>query len=141
MHMHPAIDGGETEIVGGAVRLAALDAGASQPHREAVVIVVAAAQSGQFRDWRSAELAAPDHQRAVEQATLLEIAQECGDRLVPRARKIPVLGFDTIVIVPRLAGAGPDLHEADAALEQPPRDQELPAVHVVAVVLAGAGGV
>ena len=39
-----------------------------------------------------------------------------------------MLLFDVVVVVPRLAGAAPDLHEAHAALQQPPRDQQLPAV-------------
>ena len=38
--------------------------------------------------------------------------------------------------VPRLAGAVPELDEAHAAFEQPPRDERLPGVNAVAVHLA-----
>ena len=38
-----------------------------------------------------------------------------------------------VVIVPRLAFAVPKLHEADAPLDEPARDERLPAVHVFAI--------
>ena len=80
----------------------------------------------QLGDGRPAELAAPDHQRVVEQAALLQVGQERGDRPVPLAGELAVVRFEVVVVVPGLAGAAPDLDEPHAALEQPPGDQELP---------------
>ena len=72
----------KAEFVGGAVDVAALDAAAGQPHREAVMVVVAAvdlarvrAGRGQFHRRRAAKFAAPDDQRLVEQAALLQVLQ------------------------------------------------------------------
>ena len=53
-----------------------------------------------------------------------------------RLRQLAVPFFEVVVVVPRLSAAAPDLHEAHAALQQPPRDEQLPAVHAGAVHLA-----
>ena len=59
-------DGAQAELVGGPDDLAALDAAAGHPDREAVRIVVAAvgAAGAAVGHRAAAELAAPDHQRA-----------------------------------------------------------------------------
>ena len=44
-----------------------------------------------------------------------------------------MVDLDVVVAVPRLAVAVPDLDEAHALFEQPPRGEQLPALHVVAV--------
>src|SRR5262249_54870483 len=132
-------DGGEAELVGGAVDVAAFDAAAGQPHREAVVVVVAAAEGGQFGDGGAAELAAPQDEGAVEQAALVEVGEEGGGRLVPALGEAAVLGGQVVVVVPRLAGAAPDLHEAHAPLQQAAGDEELPAVDAGAVAVADGG--
>src|SRR5258708_35240646 len=73
-----------------------------------------------------AKLAAPDHQRAVEQTARLEISQQRGDALiglrgarlmVPVALRVPVpvIGVHTVAV--------PDLHEPDPALHQAARQQ------------------
>src|SRR5262249_24533403 len=59
-------DRGEAELVGGAVDVAAAGAAAGQPHRESVMVVVAAGEGRQLGDGCPAELAAPDHQHLVE---------------------------------------------------------------------------
>ena len=76
-------DGREAEFVGGAVDVAAFDAAAGQPHGEAVVIVVAAVDLAgiraglrQFDGGRAAEFAAPDDERVLEHAALLEILEQ-----------------------------------------------------------------
>ena len=70
----------------------------------------------------SAELAAPDDQRLFEQAALLQVGEQPGDRqvglLAARAGAGGVVG----VSVPRLAGHE-ELDEPDAALDQPPGHQ------------------
>ena len=51
--------------------------------------------------------------------------------------QLAMVHFDVVVVVPRLAGAVPDLHEAHAALDQPAGDQDLPGLHARAVHVAG----
>src|SRR5262249_16466207 len=64
--------GVEAQFVGGAVGLAGLHAGAGHEHGVAVWVVVAAevgaGGGAALAERRAAELAAPDHQRRVEQA-------------------------------------------------------------------------
>ena len=70
----------------------------------------------------AAELAAPQDQRFIEQATGLEIADERCDRPVGvLARAMSIL--DVGVVVPRLAVAVEDLDHADAPFDQPPSGQ------------------
>ena len=74
----------EAELVGLAERGAGLHSAAGQPHAETIRVMVAAVVAS--LDHRSAaELAAPDDQRVVEQAPLLEVAQQRGGWLVGRA--------------------------------------------------------
>ena len=48
--------------------------------------------------------------------------------------------FDVVVVVPRLALSVPHLHEADAALHEPPRDQNLPRLRPFAMHLPNVFG-
>ena len=78
----------EAEVVGGAVGDAVLDAAAARSDRESpMVVVVAAPGCG----GRSAELAAPDHQRIVEQAALLQVLQQGGGGAIDVAAQRAVL--------------------------------------------------
>ena len=80
----PVLDGVEAELVGGAVDDAPLDAAAGQPGAEALRVVVAAVG---LRARRAAELGAPDDDRLIEQAALLQVLEQAGDRQVDlRAR-------------------------------------------------------
>ena len=58
---------------------AALDPATGHPHREAVGVVVASGALSVLGGRLAAELAAPDDQGAVEQATLLQVPQQAGD--------------------------------------------------------------
>src|SRR6266540_1420463 len=42
MDVHAVLDGGDAELIGGAVNVATLDAASGQPHREAGAVVIAA---------------------------------------------------------------------------------------------------
>src|SRR5690606_14931928 len=66
------LDGLVAELVGRADRDAAADAAAGEPHREARGIVVAAGALRVLGGRLPAELTAPDDDRRVEQATLLQ---------------------------------------------------------------------
>ena len=85
---------------------------------------------------RAAELAAPDDQRVLQHAALLQVLEQRRDALVALLREAAVVDGDVVVVVPRLALAVPDLHEAHALLQQAPGDQQLPGVHAGAVHLA-----
>src|SRR5258708_6239694 len=70
----------EPEFVGSAVDVAALYAAPSQPHREAVMIMVPAVDfagvssgRGQLDGRSAAEFPAPNDQRFIEHAALLQI--------------------------------------------------------------------
>ena len=78
-------DGGCAEFVGLADADAALDAAAGHPHGEAVGVVIAAGAVGVLGRRLPAELAAPDHQRLVEQAAPFQVLEQAGDRLVGAA--------------------------------------------------------
>src|SRR5581483_8317564 len=98
------LDGAQADVVGGADDLAALDAAAGQPHREAEIVVVAAAAPLRFR--RPTEFTAPQHQCRVEQAALLQVRHERGNRLIDAPRHARVVFLDVLVGVP-LEVAGP----------------------------------
>src|SRR5262249_35005143 len=75
------LGGGVADLVGAAVARAALDPGAGHPDREAARAVVAAgvgrvAAGRELRDRQPTELAAPDDQRVLEQAALLEVREQ-----------------------------------------------------------------
>ena len=107
------------EFVGHAVADAGLHAGAGQPAGEAVGIVVAAL--GALLEHRhAAELGAPDDERVLEQAALLEVADQRGGGLIEDRGMHVVLLLELVVAVPvQLAAAGvgavEELHEAHAA--------------------------
>src|SRR4051794_15608890 len=70
----------QAKLVGSADDLTAFDSAARHPHRERVRMVVAPVFA--LRKRRTAKLAAPDNERAVEQATRFQVNQECSNRLV-----------------------------------------------------------
>src|SRR6266852_6055866 len=74
--------GAEAQLVGAADRLAAFDAGAGEPHREAERVVIAPRPTDAFAGRRAAELAAPDQERLVPQSRALQVGDEGGDRLI-----------------------------------------------------------
>ena len=98
------VDGLEAEVIGGAVNRAAAHAAAGHPHAEAVRVVVAAelrfAVAAEFDRRRATELAAPDDQRVVEHAALLQIGEQRGDRLIDLLRETSVIRFDLCVGCP-----------------------------------------
>ena len=64
----------------------------------------------------SPELAAANHERALEEAACFEIGEQCRDGLIGDARLFGVVVEEVAVRVP----AGLDqLHEADAVLDEP----------------------
>ena len=110
------------ELVGRPVDMAALDPAAGHPDGEAVVVVVAALHHAlvraglrQFDRRSTAELAAPQDQRLVQQTAHLEIGKEGPDALVALLGESAMV-LDVVVAVPGLAVAVPELDVADAPL-------------------------
>ena len=88
-------------------------------------IVVAAVAA--FAHRRAAELAAPDDERAVEHAALLQVFQQAGDRAIGFAAVARMVAFHVGMGVPFAAGAEVELHEPHAALDQPAGQQAVAA--------------
>ena len=119
-------DGRRAELVGLPHAHPSLDATTGHPHREAVGVVIAAGPLGILGRRLPAELPPPDHERAVEEPGALEILQQRRDRLIGVAGveivillEIPV-GIPVVVVV---GPAGIELHEAHAALNEPPGEE------------------
>jgi hypothetical protein len=74
------------------------------------------------------------HNRRIQQATRLQVADKRGGRLVGAATDGRQTLADVRVIVPRLAGEK-QLHETDAPLDEPTRDQAACAVLARLVVV------
>ncbi len=86
---------------------------------------------------RAAELRRPDDQHVVEQPAPLQVLDQPGDRLIDLRRQPAVVGH-VAVRVPVAARPGVDqFDEADAALDQPPGDEALPAEPVRAARASG----
>jgi hypothetical protein len=117
--------GFEPEFIGGAMNGAALYAATGKPHRESVMVVVAAvldvgvggARCGDLDGRSASEFAAPNNQRVLKQTPLLEIPEKRANGLIAFARETAMICSDLLVTVPWLAFPMPDLHEAYAALD------------------------
>src|SRR6185503_8756595 len=117
--------GAEAERIGRAVHVASLDAAAGEPGRETPVVVIAAIDAARVRTGRrqldrrrAAEFAAPDDERVVEHAALLEVPEQGADRLIALPGEAAMIDLEVVVVVPRLPLAMPDLDEAHAFFEQ-----------------------
>ena len=87
-HAHAILGDEVPEFIGRPKVESAFDTSAGHPDRETVRVMVAAKELGSvplFIQRCAAEFAAPDDQRIVEKATLLEILDQCGNRLVDLA--------------------------------------------------------
>lgn len=72
-----------------------------------------------FSEWRPSKLTGPHDERGVEQPALFEILDQRSDRLVGHAAVVSQFGVQIRVMIPR---GVIDLHEADAALDESPRE-------------------
>lgn len=121
MYMNLVVDGSESKLVRLPVRHSALDSGPREPHGEAVMIVVAAVAI--FRSRSSSELTSPHDQRIFQQATLLEIIEQCRRRLIDIMAQLLYRFVMFGMRVPGLSIAVVKLYESDSSLDQPPRQQ------------------
>src|SRR5688572_1500315 len=91
------------------------------------------AVTGQFDGRRAAEFTAPDYERIVQHAALLEICQQGSDRLIELPAQPPVVLLDLVMVVPGLTRAVPELYIAHAALQQPAGNERLPTMNAGAI--------
>ena len=143
MDVNAPIDGLETEVVGGTVDLPTLDAATREPHRKAPVIMVAAVDPAGIRTWRrqfhgrrAPEFPAPNHQRAVQHAALLEVLEQGANRPVTLSRQTTMVDFKIVMVVPGLTRPVPQLQESNPFFEQTPGDEELPCLHTWTIHIA-----
>ena len=117
------------EVVGLAVARSPLHATACQKIGEALRVVVAATV-GPLPHRLTAKLSSPDDERVIKEAAGLEVGKQRRDRLIDLRGVDGEILLDAVVGVPVLLlvpAAGVDLHEADAALDEPPGDEALAA--------------
>ena len=119
--VHAVLDRLEAEVVRLTVAHAALRAAAGEEHTEAMRVVVAAVAILAHR--RATKLAAPHDQRVIQQAALLQVAQQRRDGLVNVLAQVPRARVVVRVRVPRLPVAVINLDEPHAPLGEPPRHE------------------
>ena len=98
MHVHAIANRVRAEFVRLAVDVPSFHAAPGEPHAERGRVVVAAVLPFGIR--RATELAAPNDERVVQQAALLEVGQQTGDRTVDGARVFRVPGDEIAVLIP-----------------------------------------
>src|SRR5947208_9283550 len=122
-------DGMKADSVRGADNLSPFEAAAGHPHGETEIVMVAALSRFRFR--RTAELAAPHHQRTVEEAAPFEILEQAGHWYVRLSRHPQMVFFDVVVCVPgQISGTATGDHQrkTHALFHELAREQTTPAV-------------
>jgi hypothetical protein len=74
--------------------------------------------------WRASELAAPDHERLVQQPALLEVAEQTGNRFVSGKATLLETLVEIAMVVPIVVA---DLDETHASLNETAGNQTLAA--------------
>ena len=95
------LGGVKSQLVGSAVHVSSLDTAARHPDGEGVGVVVSPA--GSFSAGGPAELGGPDYQRFIQQAALLEVAQQPGNGFVDLPAQTVVALLQRPVGVPAIA--------------------------------------
>src|SRR6185312_2575896 len=115
-----------------AVHVSTFDPTAREPHRENMVIVIAAvkvcgvgAGRRKVNCWSAAELPTPYHKRVIEHAALLQIDQQRRNTLIALSCKFAVILLQVIVTVPGLPLAMPYLNEPNTSFQQAAGNKEL----------------
>ena len=124
----------QTDLISSPIRRPTFDTATRQPHTKAVGIVVTTI--GTFCVRCPAELASPDNERFIEQATLLEVTDQSGDRLIDLLSHISMATFQLAVLVPRVTTLADlprtrqtgQLNETHTPLCQPASQQALASV-------------
>ena len=123
VHVHTAALHVVAKVIRLAVHVAALDAAACHPHREAARMMVAAVvvlRHAALAVGRAPELAAPHDERVVEKAALGEVRHERCARLVGLRALMRDAASHAAVLIPSLVE---QLHEPHTALDETTREQ------------------
>lgn len=114
---HAVLDPLEAKFIGFSIGNAAADSAPGKPRREGVGIMITPAAAA-LDDGQATELAVADHQRGIEQAALLQIGEQSGNRLIGLHCEPAMIRDDVLMPVPTLFVLGPaavDLHAPHAA--------------------------
>src|SRR4051794_9845375 len=125
MYADPALNGSESCVVGSSMNVAALQPAACHPDAESHWAMVAPSRSctlPHLGDRHASELAAPYHQRAVQQPALLQILEQSSCRFICLPTAVTQTLFQIGVSIPYLK-LDKYLNKANAALHQTPRHQ------------------
>src|SRR5207247_5135215 len=98
---------------------AAFHAAARQPHGETIRMMIAAIVTALYHR-RAAKFAAPDDERVIQQAALLQVANERGAGPVGVLAVLLEIGDEISVLIP---GFVKDFNETHALFDEPPREQ------------------
>src|SRR5690606_16703762 len=115
------------ELVGGAVGSAGLESASGDPGAEAVGVMVAADVLFVLDDREASHFAPPVDDGGLQQAALLQIFDQGGGGLVDFSAGVGEGSHDAAMMIPELV-LGEDLHEPNAAFDQPPGDEAATAV-------------
>lgn len=110
-----------SEFVGRPVPLTSFDAAPGEEHGVSDIVVVTSVRA--LRDGRSSEFAAPDQQRVIQHAALLQVQDQGGDRLVDLHGVLAMVVSDVPVGIPFVAVR--HLQEPNARFGKPPSHQAL----------------
>src|SRR5690606_13495149 len=124
MDVHLPLYDAKAQLVRLPMNVTGLRAAAGEPHREGVAMMIAPRRIARLAHWRPPKLAAPHHERVVQQSTPLEIQDQCSARLIDLLAN---LGEVLIQRFTRTAMAVParviKLNEAYAPFDHAPREQ------------------
>src|SRR5436190_11860934 len=102
--MNRVFDDSPANVVRFADNLASFDSATGTPQAERKRMMVAASDRGKartvFAQWSPAEFRGPDNQRRIEQAALLEVLEQGGNRLIGHLAVLLELDIEVAVVVP-----------------------------------------
>src|SRR5262249_16919066 len=123
---HAIFDRAVTEIVGLAMNVSRLEAASGDEQAKGVTVMIAPVAV--LRDGKPAEFAGPHHDRALQQAAVLEVADEGGGGLIVFFGDLLDPLLEVAVAVPGSTNRRFDVNEADTRLDQPAGHQTALAV-------------
>jgi hypothetical protein len=101
-HIVAILHGVETDLIGSTVCDASFDSSTSHPDRETVGAMIPASFSTLDPDpWCAAKLRRPDYNCLLQKATLLQILQKCGNRLIDLGTQLAMGRPEIVMSVPR----------------------------------------
>src|SRR5215472_18864081 len=119
MNVDLILDHIKSKLVAFAQRDAGPHSSSGQPHGERIRMMIASIAAA-LHHRRAAELATPDDQGILQEPALLEVLDQRRAGLVRFAAVDADVPYEVTVLVP---GFVINLHETNAALHQPPRQQ------------------